>query len=156
MTELFVVDGSSLSAMQKSLATLAELIAEEDDPAPPAAVFDPPVSCNTTPLPTSRPVVDDRPSPPALRLAADAHLRRWEFFRKHPNAEELLSKALLRAWVGDPREADELYAEMIRLTSPPRLLLRGLGPHWRPSSEPISYLDDEAEAEELYSRHRAP
>ena len=152
-TELFKIDGSSLSAMRKSLETLSERIAEVDDPAPYAAAFVPPATTgielyNTTPWPSRGPVAHDHPATPVLRLTGTPGLRRWEFFRSFPNAEELLSKALLHAWVGDPREADELYDEMVRLTSPPRLLLRGLGTLRRPSS------DDEAE-EELYSRHRA-
>jgi hypothetical protein len=98
MTELFVIDMSSAASMRKSLRTLAERIAEEDDPAPPAAVFDPPVSCVVTPLPLSSQVADDPPATPVLRLAATPGLRRWRWLRGRPDAEMALNKAILRAW----------------------------------------------------------
>jgi hypothetical protein len=116
MTELFVVDGSSLSAMHKSLATLAERIAEEGGAAAPG----PPVLCNTDP-----------PSSPPARRGAE------EVVRENPGLAADLLKAVSRARHGDFYEADALYDELVAR-------MEGEPPQYRGLADLPDPLDPEA------------
>jgi hypothetical protein len=92
MTELFVVDGSSIEAARKSMADFAR-IAEEGG----AALPGPPVLCNTMPPPSGVPA----------RLSAE------EVIRANPGLTRDLLKAVSRAHHGDYYEADALYDELV-------------------------------------------